>query len=169
MNCSTVSPDYFRMSARVPLAHSSCMGTTVLKTSPPARFSSDTWLPFCLNSPKPERFKARTTRWPETLGSFGMSSGHFDGRPKGVQGCWMLFGNSPSLEIKLDRFREICACGLNIFSLRSDIELGAAGHVPPIVLRDERRKPVSHAPIRTRTRGTRTRFDQSLTTSHWAH
>ena len=149
MNCSSVRPHCLMMSERVPLASSSCMGTTVLNTTSPSRFSSDTWLPFWRSSKKPARFSARMTRCPETLGNFGMLLGDFDGGPKRFGIRRPRFRGAPGFEVQLDRFLKIRARALHISALRRDAELRAAGNIQPILPGYECGKTVVHTPILT--------------------
>src|SRR5438445_9613471 len=120
------------------------MGTTVLKTNSAVRFSNDTWLPFCLNSRKPARLSARTTRSPETLGSLGMSVGNFDGRPERGTVHGALFRHSPGFQIKLDRLAQVCAGVFDVRALRCNAQFRATGHVQAVFLRDECREAVGH-------------------------
>src|SRR5437899_8728651 len=120
------------------------MGTTVLKTNSAVRFSNDTWLPFCLNSTKPARLSARTTRSPETLGSLGMSVGDFDGRPERGTVHGALFRHSPGFQIKLDRLAQVCASALDVRALRCDAQFRAPGHVQAVFFRNERGEAISH-------------------------
>jgi len=71
-------------------------------------------LSFCRNSENPARFKARTTRSPETLGSLGMSMRDFDGRPERRVFGWPFFREAPCFEVKLDGFAEVGTSALNI-------------------------------------------------------
>jgi hypothetical protein len=144
MNSSTLMPLCFRMSDRVPLASSECMGTTVLNTLSPARFSKETWLPFWRSSTKPALFNAHTTRSPETLGSLDILVGDFYGSPEGLAFGRPLFGNAPGFQVKLDGFAEVSASALNILSLRCDAQLGAASDIKTIFFGNERGKSVIH-------------------------
>jgi hypothetical protein len=137
-------PLCLRMSDSVPLASSACSGTTVLKTRSDARFSRETWLPLWRNSTKPARFSARSTRSPETLGSFGMSMRNFDGSPECFAFGCRAFGNAPSLQIKFDGFAKAGAGALDVFSLRSDVQLRATRNIPAIFPGNQRGESVGH-------------------------
>jgi len=146
-NSSSAKPLCLRMSESVPLANSLCIGTTVLKVPSEVRFSRDTWLPFWRNSTKPARFSARTTRSPETLGSFGMLVRDFDCGPERFAFRCRTLGNAPSLEVKLDGFAKAGAGALDIFSLRSDVQFRTACDVPTVFFGNQRRESVSHKPM----------------------
>jgi hypothetical protein len=51
---------------------------------------------------------------------------------------------SPGFEVQLDGFAKIGASGLNVFALGSDAQFGAAGDIPIVFLRDERREAIVH-------------------------
>src|SRR5260370_38117551 len=102
------------------------MDTTVLKTRSLVCFSNDTWLPLWRNSMKPPGFSARTTRSPETLGSFGILVRDFDGGPERFTLRSRTLGDTPDLQVELDRFATAATGALDIFPLRSDVHLRAA-------------------------------------------
>ena len=93
---------------------------------------------------KPARFKALTTRSPETLGSLGMSTGNFDSSPELRSLRGPAVGGAPSFEIELDSLAQVGAGGLNVFSLRRDAQLGAACHIPIVFFGDEGREAIVH-------------------------
>src|SRR5260370_40549097 len=103
-NSSTAKPHGLRISDSVPLASSPCMGTTVLKTRSLVCFSNDTCLPFWRNSMKPPGFSARTTRSPETLGSFGILVRDVDGVPERFTLRSRTLGGTPGLQVEPNRF-----------------------------------------------------------------
>ena len=148
-NSSMLTPDCLRMSERVPRANSVWSGTTVLKTRSDVRFSSDTWLPSWRNSMKPARFRARTTRSPETLGSFGISMGDFHGGPESFSVGGRPVRNPPSFEVQLNRLTQVCPSALYVFSLRGDVQLRAARYIPAVVLGDQGGESVGHTPMLT--------------------
>jgi len=149
-NSSTVKPACFKMSPRVPLASELCMGTTVRKTFSPARFSSDTWLPFCRNSTKPAFLRARTTRSPETVGSFVISFGDFYDSPEGRFATGRRLWDAPRFEIQFNGFAQVGPSRLDIFPLRCNAKFRAARDVPFFFFGDERREPVVHKQNRIR-------------------
>ena len=132
------------MSESVPLASSLCIGKTVLQTRSDARSSRDTWLPFWRNSTNPVRFSARTTRSPETLGSFGMSMRNFDGSPECFAFGCRPFRNAPGLQIEFDSFAKARASALDVFPLRSDVQLWATRNIPTIFSGNQRGESVGH-------------------------
>jgi hypothetical protein len=146
-NSSTAKPHCLRISDNVPLASSPCIGTTVLNTRSLVRFSSDTWLPFWRNSTKPARFSARTTRSPETLGSFGILVRDFDCGPERFAFRCRTLGNAPGLQVQLDCFAKAGTGALDIFSLRSDTQLWAARDIPTVFLGNQRGESVRHKPM----------------------
>jgi len=151
-NSSTVNPDCFKMSERVPLASEPCMGTTVRNTVSPTRLSSETWLPFCLNSTNPAFLRARTTRSPETVGSLVISLRDFDDRPEGSFAVRRRFWGTPSFEIQLNGLAQVGPSRLDIFPLRRDAKLRAARDVPFIFFGDQRGEAVVHTRNRIRLR-----------------
>src|ERR1700676_613233 len=146
-NSSSLRPHCLRMSERVPFANSECMGTTVLKTCSPTFFSRDTWLPFCRNSTKPPRLRARMARSPEMLGNLGISVRNFDGRPERWAFGWPLFRDAPGFEVQRDGFSKVRAGSFDIFALRGNVQLWATGDVPRVFLGDEHREAISHIRI----------------------
>src|SRR5271169_4861031 len=154
-NSSTVKPACFKMSERVPLASELCMGTTVRNTFSPARFSSDTWLPFCLNSTKPAFLRARITRSPETVGSFVISLGDFDYSPERGLAARRRLGGAPSFEIKLNGLAQVGPSRFDIFSLRGNAKLRTAGDIPIIFFGDQRGEAIVHTGNRIRLRAQR--------------
>src|ERR1700730_4212935 len=56
-------------------------------------------------------------------------------------------GNSPGFDIKLDGFAKVDAGTLNIASLRSDVQLRTARHIPAVFFSNERGEAVSHKPM----------------------
>src|SRR5271155_3070014 len=149
-NSSTVKPACFKMSPRVPLARVLCMGTTVRRTFSPARFSSDTWLPLCRNSTKPAFFRARTTRSPETVGSFVISFRDFYDGPERRLAAGRRLRHTPGFEIQFNGFAQVSPSRLDIFSLGRDAELRTTRHVPFLFLGDERGEAVVHKQNRIR-------------------
>jgi len=81
---------------------------------------------FWRNSTKPALFSARTTRSPETLGSFGMSVGDFDRCPelRGFGGPRL--GHAPGFEVELDRFAKVGPGTFDVLALGSDTQFRAA-------------------------------------------
>ena len=130
--------------AESPLAKELCMGTTVRNTLSPARFSSDTWLPFCRSSMKPALLRARTTRSPETVGSFVISFRDFDDSPEGGFAVRRRIWGAPGFQIKFNGLAQVGPRRLDIFSLRSDSKLRASGDVPFVLFGYEGGKAVIH-------------------------
>lgn len=143
-NSFSVRPLCFRMSASVPLASTECIGTTVLKTLFAECFSKETWLPFCRNSTKPARFRARSTRSPETLGNFATSVRDFHRRPEFLWLDRSLFRRAPGFQIQLNGFAQIPTRTFNIVALRRHTELRASSDVKLLFFGDENREPVGH-------------------------
>src|ERR1700675_600693 len=137
------------MSDKVPFASSEWRGTTVLKTCSPIRRSSETRLPFWRSCTKPARFSALITLSPETLGSFGMSSGDFDGRPERLAFCG-TFRSAPCFEVKFDRLAQTGSSRFDVFALRRHVELRAPGDVPAVFFGNERGEAVSHRAMLTK-------------------
>ena len=146
-NSSRLRPHWLRMSERVPRANSACIGTTVLNVRSDVHFSKDTWLPFWRNSMKPARFSARTTRSPETPGSFGILMRDFYCRPESLSLADGPVRNSPRFEIQLDSFAQIGPSALHISPLRSDVQFRTTCHVPAVVLGDQGGESVGHKPM----------------------
>src|ERR1700735_2361569 len=96
---STVRPDCFKMSERVPLARVECCGTTVRNTLSPVRFSRETWLPFCRSTLKPARLRARTRRSPDMLGSRLILFCDFDECPERLLRNDVRVGPAPGFKI----------------------------------------------------------------------
>lgn len=63
-------------------------------------------------------------------------SGDFDDCPKGLLLGGAFLGTTPGFEIKLNRFSEIRARGLDVFTLRSHVEFGTARHIEVAVFRN---------------------------------
>ena len=143
-NSSSVRPLCLRMSARVPLARTECIGTTVRNTISEVRFSSETWLPFCRNSAKPARFNARTTRSPETLGSLGTSVRDFHRGPEFLSPERPLFRCAPGFQVQFNGFAQISASILNVSALRSYPQFGTSRDVKLVFFSDQNRESVSH-------------------------
>lgn len=143
-NSFSVRPHCFRMSASVPLASTECIGTTVLKTLSLERFSNETWLPFCRNSTKPARLRARITRSPETLGNFGTSVRNFHRRPEFLRLDRSFFRRAPGFQIQLNSFAQIPARAFYIAALRSDAQLRASSDVKLLFFGDQNRESVGH-------------------------
>jgi hypothetical protein len=74
---------------------------------------------------------------------------NFDCSPKRFAFCRCTLGNSPGLQVKLDRFAKTRAGALDISSLGSDAQLRAARDVPSIFFSNERGESVSHNPMLT--------------------
>src|SRR5260370_40096537 len=110
-------------------------------------FSNDTWLPFWRNSMKLVDFSGGTTRSPETLGSFGILVRDFDGGPERFTLRSRTLGDTPGLQVELDRFAKAGTGALDIFSLRSDVQLRAARNVPAVLFGNQRGESVSHKPM----------------------
>lgn len=68
----------------------------------------------------------------------------FDDGPEGLLLGDAILRPTPSFEVKLNGFAEVCARGLDVFALRSDVKLGAARHVPVILFCDEPGEAVGH-------------------------
>ena len=56
-------------------------------------------------------------------------------------------GNAPGLQVKLDSLSEAGPGALDIFSLRSDVQLWAARDVPAVFLGNQRGESVRHKPM----------------------
>jgi len=165
-NSSTAKPHCLRTSDSVPLASSPCIGTTVLNTRSLVRFSNDTWLPLWRNSTKPARFSARTTRSPETLGSFGILVRDFDCRPERFTLRSRTLGDAPGFQVKLDGFAKAGACALDIFTLRSDVQLWTARNIPAVFLGNQSGESVRHKPMLADVHSASKVLQQGVFTSH---
>lgn len=143
-NSFNVRPLCFRMSASVPFASAECIGTTVLKAPSGERFSKETWLPFWRNSTNPARLSARTTRSPETLGSFATSMRDFYGCPKLLGLERSLFRHAPGFQVQLDSFPKIPSSALDIAALRSHAQLRTTRNIEFFFFGNQHRESVSH-------------------------
>ena len=59
----------------------------------------------------------------------------------------MSVGNAPGLDVKLDGLSKAGACALDIFTLRSDIQLWAARDIPAVFFGNRRGESVRHKPM----------------------
>jgi len=96
------------MPSNVPLASSSCKGTTVLYSP----FCRLTWLPLWRTTSKPARWSNLTSSGPERTGSLG-TDGYLEGVEHHLASALGHVVGAEGLKVEFDRFLKVCLCLLD--------------------------------------------------------
>jgi hypothetical protein len=75
-------------------------------------------------------------------------------------------GNTPGFDVEFDGFAKAGAGALDIFSLRSDVQLWAARNIPAVFLGNQRGESVRHKPMLADVNTASKALQQSIFISH---